>query len=194
MPLLSRYFRPQRSHGTEPGHQETDIPSPNTKASKKSNKIGNNHSHHSLISALGSSLHLPHDATPSSKTGPTAKAPATATLTGTRTIPSTHFPFLNLPRELRDLIYDHLRQSSASTIHIKHCWQIPTSPPYDRDWISFPDPGPYFDDPIPLQPSPISGILSYHATSPPLALRLTCRQIHRELWENFFSTRFEVGL
>lgn len=172
--LLRRYLKSQgsRHHGTNPGHEEQDNPNTNTKASK-TNKIGQKTAHHSF-----SSLHLPYTATSTT----TAASPTTPAK-------HAHFPFFRLPRELREMVYDYFRQPLGSNCIIKTCFAQRGLWKHEFDC-----PGPYHDDPVPLQPPPTSGIISYHGSaSPPLALRLTCRQMHHELWEHFFSARFEVG-
>lgn len=95
------------------------------------------------------------------------------------------FPFLRLPRELREMIYDYFRQDPASDIQILSTHVGP--------YIEFDCLPPYKNDPVFQQPPASSGLLAYHGTYPHLALRLTCKQIHDELWDYFLSTTFEVG-
>jgi hypothetical protein len=100
----------------------------------------------------------------------------------------TAFPFLRLPRELREMVYDYFRQPES------HSMELITAQVGPWPWNTFDLPretGP--DDPTAHQPPGSSGILSYYGTVPPLDLRLTCKQVHHELWSNFLSTMCRVG-
>ncbi|KAH7125573.1 hypothetical protein B0J11DRAFT_528723 [Dendryphion nanum] len=99
------------------------------------------------------------------------------------------FPFLALPRELREMIYDYFRQpagssSSASSASIGGGVDPWTGVPFD--FLANPS---QYNDPILLDMPSDSGFLYYHGAKPPLSLQLACRQIHAELWDHVF----EVG-
>ncbi|KAF2016354.1 hypothetical protein BU24DRAFT_409465 [Aaosphaeria arxii CBS 175.79] len=87
-------------------------------------------------------------------------------------------PLLNLPRELREIIYDYLRGTNSFSIIVYTDIEAPD----DIDET-------HYDAPQPLQLPLESGFLAYHGLQPPVNLSLACQQLHAELWDH----AFEVG-
>ncbi|KAF2651675.1 hypothetical protein K491DRAFT_85388 [Lophiostoma macrostomum CBS 122681] len=95
------------------------------------------------------------------------------------------FPFLSLPRELREMIYDYFRQSDRQVRILYTQWGSNLSK--SQEHLAS------LDTPVPHQPPATSGILAYYGRLPSLELRLTCKQVHAELWDHFLCATFEVG-
>jgi hypothetical protein len=103
------------------------------------------------------------------------------------------FPFLQLPRELREMIYEYFRPPLRSTHQVNNSSSAHLTLDIPYTMIDSPDQ----DDPIFFQPPTRYGILSLKSYEggrlPCLALRMTCKQIHGELWDHMFSRVAEVG-
>lgn len=112
-----------------------------------------------------------------------------------RTVP--FFPFLRLPRELREMIYDAFRNSDTKpkpgpTATFKR-GTYEFAPPGSPNTRRYSTSVPFFYFPEYSAHYGHRGLLGYHGQMPPLNLSLTCKQIDTELWEHFAARKYEIG-